>query len=125
MTIEEIDARREAIATEMCSIRAMRRGTINEQFLNVGREKGKKGGVKLGPYYVLSRREGGRTVSRRLSRGEELQQAQRDIEEHKRFVDLCKEFEELTEQLGDMEREEAQPGQEKKPRKSPLRKTRR
>ena len=109
----------------MCSIRSMRRGTINEQFLNIGRDKGKKGGVKLGPYYVLSRREGGRTVSRRLSRGEELQQAQRDVEEHKKFVGLCGEFEELTEQLGDLERRGAQSGQEKKPRKSPLRRTRR
>ena len=125
MTIEEIDARREAIATEMRSIRSMRRGTINEQFLNVGREKGKKRRVKLGPYYVLSRREGGRTISWRLSRGQELEQAQRDVEQHKKFVGLCREFEELTELLGDMERQGAQSGQEKKRRKSPLRKTKR
>jgi hypothetical protein len=125
MTIEEIEARREAIVSEMCAIRSMRRGTINEQFLNIAGDKGKKRGIQLGPYYVLSRREGGRTVSRRLSRGEELQQAQRDVEEYKRFVGLCGEFEELTEQLGEMEREGAQPGQEKKRRKSPLRRTKR
>ena len=121
-TIEAIEARREAIAKEMCSIRSLRRGTINEQFLKV-RQAGRKEPLARGPYYVLSRYEGGRTVSQRLAQGEELQQARKDVAEHKRFVALCKEFEELTERLGQMEREGVGFAEEKKRRSSRSRKT--
>jgi hypothetical protein len=120
--IEAIEARRVAIAKEMCSIRSLRRGTINEQFLRVPLAGRKEAGVR-GPYYVLSRYEGRRTVSQRLSMGQELEQARQDVAEHKRFLALCKEFEELTERLGQIEREGAGPIQEKKRRSSRSRKT--
>ena len=121
-TVEAIEARREAIAKEMCSIRSLRRGTINEQFLKV-RQAGRKEPVARGPYYVLSRYEGRKTVSHRLSGAEELEQARKDVAEHKRFVALCKEFEELTERLGEMEREGVGFAQEKKRRRLRSRKT--
>jgi len=38
-----------------------------------------------------------------LGAGEELEKTRRDISEHKRFVALCREFEELTEKLTEME----------------------
>jgi hypothetical protein len=107
----------------MFSIRSLRRGTISEQFLKSTRAGGKEP-VRLGPYYVLSRREGNKTISQRLT-GAELEQARQDIEEHKRFIGLCKEFEELTERLGQQEREEADLEEKKKRRSSPSRKTRR
>ena len=82
----------------------LRRGTINKQFLKV-RHKGRDKPISRGPYYVLSRRQGGKTVSQRLSSPEALKQAQKDVETHKRFVALCKQFEELTERLGQIQRE--------------------
>lgn len=121
-TIQEIEARREKIAKEMCSIRSMRRGTINEQFLKVRQGAGKEPAVR-GPYYVLSRYEGKRTVSERLRSAEELEQARRDVAGHKRFVALCKEFEELTERMGQLEREQNLHQEEKKRRSSRSKKT--
>lgn len=94
-------------------MRSLRRGTINEQFVEDRRKKGAEP-VQRGPYYVLSRREDGRTVSRRLKPGEDLEQARLDVAEHKRFVELCKELERLTEQLGELIR--LDPAQEKKRR---------
>src|SRR5260370_21412626 len=97
-SIQVIEARREAIAKEMCSMRSLRRGTINEQFLKSARAGGKEP-VRLGPYYVLPRREGNKTGSQRLT-GAEREHARKDAEEHKRLLAPRKEFQECTRRLG-------------------------
>jgi len=114
--VQELEARRNAILEEMRSIRSMRRGTINKQYFTVP-VKGTRKTKLQGPYYVVSRREGERTVSQRL-RPVELEQAQRDIAAHKRFVLLCREFEQLTTRLAEVEREEPSGQPEKKRRRS-------
>jgi len=121
-TVHRLEARRDAILEEMRSIRSMRRGTINEQYFKT-HPKGKEGMVHQGPYYVLSRREGQRTVSHRLRSKTELEQAQRDVAEYKKFLGLCQEFERLTACLGELERKDQGLEQEKKRFKSPLSKT--
>lgn len=75
--------------------------------------------VHQGPYYVMSRREGEKTVSRRL-RVAEVEQAKKDVVEYKRFLGLCQEFEQLTARLGELERGESGLEQEKKRFRSPL-----
>jgi hypothetical protein len=117
-TIHDLETRRDAILNEMRSIRSLRRGNISEQFLKV-RHQGIREPVLRGPYYVFLRRDGKKVISQRVSSGPELEQARRDIEYHKRFVVLCHEFEVLTEQLGEMERDSPALGQEKKRRRSP------
>ncbi len=119
MTIQELEARRNTILEEMRSIRSMRRGTINEQHYQT-RHKGKKGIILQGPYYVLSRREGEKTVSKRLKSPAETEQVRRDVAEYKRFMGLCQEFERLTARLGELERGGEELGQEKKRLRSPL-----
>ena len=112
-TVQELEARRNAIIEQMRSIRSMRRGTISEQHFKT-HLKGRKGVVLQGPYYVLSRREGGKTVSKRLRSPVELEQARKDVAEHKTFLGLCQEFERLTARLGELERAEQGLEQEKK-----------
>lgn len=97
-SIQEIEARRSAILQEMLSIRTVRRGTLNEQYFKVA-VRGGKGVALRGPYFVLSRREGDKTVSRRV-RAEELEQVREGLAAHKQLKELCREFEELTERLG-------------------------
>jgi hypothetical protein len=112
-TVQELEARRNAIIEQMRSIRSMRRGTISEQHFKT-HLKGRKGVVLQGPYYVLSRREGEKTVSKRLRSPVELEQARKDVAEHKTFLGLCQEFERLTARLGELERGEQGLEQEKK-----------
>jgi hypothetical protein len=111
--IQQLEFRRNAVLEEMRSIRSMRRGTVNEQYFKT-RLRGRKGEVQQGPYYVLSRREGDKTVSKRLRSKGELEQVQKDIAEYKRFLGLCQEFERLTARLGELERVEQGLEQEKK-----------
>jgi len=121
--VEKIDRRRRMILKEMSEIRSMKRGTINEQFLEV-RQKGKREPTLRGPYYVLSRREGKKTISKRLTSKKELEKSREDIMAQKRFRELCREFEELTERLGELERELDEGSREKKRRKSRSKKMR-
>jgi len=111
-TVQELEARRNAIIEQMRSIRSMRRGTINGQHFKT-RLKGRKGVVLQGPYYVLSRREGEKTVSKRLTSPIELERARKDVAEYKKFLGLCQEFERLTARLGELERAEQGLEQEK------------
>lgn len=112
-TVQQLEAQRNAILEEMRTIRSMRHGTINEQYFKT-RLKGRRGGAHQGPYYVLSRRERDKTVSKRLRSGVELEQAQKDVAEYKKFLGLCQEFERLTARLGELERGEQGLEQEKK-----------
>jgi len=104
-TVDELEAQRNVILEEMRSIRSMRRGTINEQYFKA-RLKGRKGIVLQGPYYVLSKREGAKTVSKRLTSGAGLEKARKNVAEYKRFVGLCQGYERLTTKLGELERDE-------------------
>jgi len=117
-TVRELEAQRNAILEQMRSIRSMRRGTINGQHFKT-HLKGRKGIALQGPYYVLSRREGKKTVSKRLKSPAELEQAQGDVSEYRRFMGLCQQFERLTERLGELGREQQDVLQEKKGVRSP------
>ena len=98
--MEAIEARRAEILKEMGGIKSLQRGSITEQYLKV-RRKGRGREERRGPYYVFSRRSGGRTVSRRLTTAEELASARAGVAASQRFRALCREFEELTERLGE------------------------
>lgn len=117
--IPQLKTRRLAILDEIRSIDSMHRGCINEQFFPVHRQ-GQLQEFRRGPYYVLSRREGDKTVSRRLTSSEDLEQARADVAAYQKFQQLCREFEQVTERLGELGRAKAT---EKKRSKSGLSKT--
>jgi hypothetical protein len=102
-TVRQLEQRRERILEQLRQIRSMRRGTINQQYLKVP-HKGVAQPVRCGPYYVLSRHLGGKTVSQRLTSGEQVEQARSDVAGYQRFAALCREYEQVTEQLGQAER---------------------
>ncbi len=113
-TARSLDEKRERVLEQMRALRSMRRGSVTEQYLKVPR-KGKRKPVVRGPYWVHTWKEGGKTVGQRLSR-EEAAQVKKDVEAHKKFVALCKEFETLTMRLGDVEVEGALTPEKKRPR---------
>jgi len=120
--IAEIEERRKALLQELAGMRSLRRGTLNQQYFQV-RRRGELEPVRRGPYYVLSRREEERTVSRRV-RPAEVERTRAEIAAHRRFRELCRELEALTERLGELERAGREASGEKNPRRSRSRKTR-
>ena len=116
---QQIEQRRQEIVQEMLSIGPMKRGTLNEQFLRVP-QKGRRKPARRGPYFVFSRKQGGRTVSERVAPSA-VERVLGEIAQHHRFVQLCREFVELSEQLG-----AGEPGEAtlKKTPKLPSRRTR-
>ena len=100
MNLEDLVRVREEIIEKIKEIRTMKRGTINEQFLKVSRKE-KEPSIK-GPYYVLSRNEGRKTVGFRLNSQEELELATKDVEAYKEFNKLTKEFVSVTESITDI-----------------------
>ena len=115
-TVRQLEQRRERILEQLREIRSVRRGTISEQYLKVP-HKGQAEPVLRGPYYVLSRHLDGKTVSQRLTSPEQVAQARADVAAYHRFVALCREYEQVTEQLGQVERAGGGQGQEKKRRR--------
>jgi hypothetical protein len=118
-TLQQLEARRLSILEEIRAIRSMRRGTINEQYFDVPLT-GRRERARRGPYYVLSRREGDKTVSRRLTSLAAVEQARQDVAAYKKFQALCREFERVTAGLAELERSIPR---EKKRLKSGLNKT--
>ncbi|WP_455389714.1 DUF6788 family protein [Petrachloros mirabilis] len=118
-TIQDLEAKRDALLAEMKSIRSMRRGTINEQFLQVPHVALRQP-VKRGPYFVFSRYDAAKkkTISQRLTTAAEVEQARTDVAAYKRYVALCDQFEALTERLGELEHRTGSTTGEKKRRKS-------
>jgi hypothetical protein len=64
----------------------------------------------------MSRKEGKRTVGYRLTTPAEVALAKRGVEAHRKFAALCKEYERLTERLGELERRAGGDGAKKKRR---------
>lgn len=98
-------------------MRSLHPGNINEQFV-----KGQRGGkaVMRGPYPVLCWRVGKKVFSQRLRSEQEIREAQRDTGNFRRFKELCKQLEDLTHELGQLEREQhTETDTVKKRRKSP------
>ena len=115
-TVRQLERQRERILEQLRQIRSMRRGSISEQFLKVP-HKGQAQPALRGPYYVLSRNEGGKTVSQRLTSPQQVRQARADVAAYQQFAALCREYEQVTERLGQLERGGGGQGQGKKRRR--------
>jgi hypothetical protein len=116
-TIDQLENQREAVVRELLAIRSLRKGNVNEQWFPVMRD-GKKTQEMRGPYYLHSYKEADKTVSERLKNAQAVEQARCDADNYRRFKALCNQLEELTRQLGELERHAQAEGEQlkKKPR---------
>lgn len=98
MNVQTMLERQESLVRELTTIRFMQKGTISHQ--RVARTgKGAPTKAMRGPYPILTWKQRGKTRSLRLKNEDEVAWAERAVGNHRRFVALCREYEELGEQL--------------------------
>jgi hypothetical protein len=119
--IAHLETQRDKILKEIREIRAMRKGSVTEQYLKVKQQDQEEPALR-GPYYLYSRKEKGKTVGRRLKK-DEVPRYQEEVDNFHYFQSLCDEYAQTTEKLGDIEQEISEEV-EKKQRKSRLKKKR-
>jgi hypothetical protein len=115
--LEAMEARRKAIIKELAAITRMRRGSVVEQYYEVKRRDGTV--ARQGPYYLYSYKEGGKTVSRRLTGPGEAERCREEIGQFRRFERLSAELIEVSQGLCDLTPAAAVPDDPKKKLRRP------
>ena len=99
-TIEELERRRAALLGELAAVGDLRPGSLVEMHRRCGKPTCHcaRAGDPLHPGWVLTRRVGGRTVTRGVPRAA-LEETRAQVAEHKRFRDLTRCLVEASEAL--------------------------
>ena len=103
-TLEELEGRRAAVLKQIEEIGDMRRGSIAERYRQCGKhpcccEQADHPGH--GPYYSLTVKAEGTTMTRHLAAGAELAKVEREIAAFRRFQELVPELVAVNEAICD------------------------
>ena len=99
-TYPTLELRRQTLLQQLSGLQQLRRGSLTEQFLLVKRKDGSR--VKRGPYPLLTRKEGQKTVSRRLTDPDLLPLCRQQIQAMCQFETVVAHLVQLGEHLGDL-----------------------
>lgn len=94
-----LENRRQALLEQLTELRELRRGSLTEQFLQVKHADGSI--VKRGPYPLLTRKEGNKTISQRLTDPELLPLYRQQIQALRQFETVVDQLVGVGEQLSD------------------------
>ncbi len=123
-TLAELERRRVAVQSEMTRLGDMRAGSITGTDGRCGNPNchcHKPGHSGHGPYYRLTRKVDGKTVTETSSSPAALAKAQREVAEYHRFRELSGELLEVNEdvcQLRPVEEPPVSPQEKERPRRS-------
>ncbi len=91
------EARQEILA-QIALLEEMRRGSVIRQFLKI-KLKGRRKPTLSGPYALLTFKQKGKTVSRRLHDLEEIRRLEQQVENYHIFQQLCRRLVEIGEAI--------------------------
>jgi Family of unknown function (DUF6788) len=89
---------RQEILAQIAFLEEMRRGSVIRQFLKI-KLKGKRKPALSGPYALLTFKQKGKTVSRRLHDLEEIRRLEQQVENYHSFQHLCRRLVEIGEAI--------------------------
>ncbi len=96
----KLEQQRQALLQQLSGLREVRRGSLTEQFLAVKHADGSV--VKRGPYPLLTRKQGQKTLSLRLKDPELVPVYRRQIQAMRDFETVVDQIVRVGEQLGDL-----------------------
>ena len=95
-----LEQHRQHLLQQLSGLPEIRRGSLTEQFLVVKRKDGSP--VKRGPYPLLTRKQGGKTVSQRLSDPAVVPLYRQQIQAMRKFETVVDGLVQVGEQLSDL-----------------------
>ncbi len=101
-TLEALEQRRTVLHEQLQSLGDFRPGTISVNFRKCGKKNcvcARPGHKGHGPQYLWNTTCGGISRAQNLRLGPELQKAQKELENHKVFLRVCKELVEINERI--------------------------
>ena len=121
-TLQDLEARRDAILLEIARTGDMRAGSITENYRKCGKSScrcAQPDDPGHGPYYAYTWKEDGKTRTRNLRPGPELDRLGRQVEHYRRFRELSLELIDVNEEICDLRSlEDDRQGWVKKKRRS-------
>lgn len=115
---QALEEKRMDLLRQLGEIRTLRKGSLNEQWFPSVRQ-GKKTKELRGPYFVWTHKKANKTVSERVVGEQALQRARQDEANYKRYRELCREYETVAQELGELERKPPADGEAEKKRLKP------
>ena len=100
-TASKLTQRSHEILGQLARLGAMRKGTLSDQYVATLHRDGSRG--QRGPYTVYTCKEGGKTLSRRLSQPAQIALYREQIASFRRFQQLTAELARLSQQMADLE----------------------
>lgn len=95
-----LEQQRLSLLRQLGELRELRRGSLTEQFLTVKHADGSQ--VRRGPYPLLTRKEGGKTVSARITDPDLVPLYRQQIQTMRQFEGVIEQLIRVGEQLGDL-----------------------
>ena len=96
----KLEQQRQNLLQQLSGLSQLRRGSLTEQFLMVKRKDGSK--VKRGPYPLLTRKEGQKTLSQRLTDPNLIPVYRQQIHAMRQFETVVGQLVRVGEQLSDL-----------------------
>lgn len=96
----KLEQQRHSLLQQLAGLQQLRRGSLTEQFLMVKQADGSR--VKRGPYPLLTRKDGSRTVSLRLSDPALVPLYRQQIQAMRAFETVVAQLVRVSEQLSDL-----------------------
>lgn len=96
----KLEEQRQNLLQQLTGLPQLRRGSLTEQFLTVKRKDGSK--VKRGPYPLLTRKEGHKTVSKRLTDPNLVPVYRQQIRAMRQFDQVVDQLVQVGEQLSEL-----------------------
>ena len=104
-SLEALEQKRKQLWAQVEALGDFRRGSLSANFRKCGKANcrcARPGQLGHGPQYLWTATVKGQSRARNVALGPELEKVGREVESYRRFVQLCQELGELSEQICDL-----------------------